>query len=58
MRYLTDEEMADTHGGEAVTLAAVMAMMAVSIVLVVCYRLFKSGKGKVTLPGPFSFSWE
>lgn len=58
MRNLTLEEMGATKGGEAVTLATVMAMMAVSIVLVACYRMFKSSKGKITLPGPYTFSWD
>lgn len=58
MRELSDEECLKVVGGEPLTLASVMAMMSVAIVTVVCYRLFKSGKGKVSLPGPFSFTWE
>ena len=49
--------MEKTTGGEAITLASIMALMVVGIVTVVCYRLFKSGSGKVSLPGPFSFTW-
>ena len=52
MRDLSLNEMEKTTGGEAITLASIMALMAV-----VCYRLFKSGSGKVSLPGPFSFTW-
>lgn len=51
MRDLSLNEMEKTTGGEAITLASVMALMAVGIVTVVCYRLFKSGSGKVSLPG-------
>lgn len=58
MRILRDEELASVRGGEPLTLSAVMAMMAVAVVTIVCYKLFQSGKGKVSLPGPFSFSWE
>lgn len=57
MRDLSLNEMEKTTGGEAITLASIMALMAVGIVTVVCYRLFKSGNGKVSLPGPFSFTW-
>lgn len=57
MRDLSLNEMEKTTGGEAITLASIMALMAVGIVTVVCYRLFKSGSGKVSFPGPFSFTW-
>lgn len=57
MRDLSLNEMEKTTGGEAITLASIMALMAVGIVTVVCYCLFKSGSGKVSLPGPFSFTW-
>ena len=58
MRDLSLNEMEKTTGGEAITLASIMALMAVvCIEPVVCYRLFKSGSGKVSLPGPFSFTW-
>lgn len=57
MRDLSLNEMEKTTGGEAITLASIMALMAVGIVTVVCYRLFRSGSGKVSLPGSFSFTW-
>jgi len=53
---LSDLEMDQTCGGE-LTLASVMAVMSIGIVTVICYRLFKSGAGKTTLPGGFTFSW-
>ena len=48
----------DPSVAEAITLAAVMALMAIGIVTVVVYKLFVSEKGaKVAIPGGFSFSW-
>ncbi len=58
MRKLSEIEEVNTQGGEAITLAAVMALMAIGIVTVVVYKLFVSEKGaKVAIPGGFSFSW-
>lgn len=45
------------EGGLAITLSAVMAVLAISIVAVVCYRFLVSPKGKVDLPGGFKFEW-
>ena len=54
---MTKEEMANHQVGEAITLTAVMAILAVAIIAVVIYRLFRSGKGGVTVPGGWKFSW-
>ena len=54
---MTTEEMQNHYVGEAITLTAVMAILAVAIVAVVIYRLFRSGKGGVTIPGGWKFSW-
>ncbi len=51
-------EEKETVGGEAITLTAIMAILAIGLVTVICYKLFFSEKGKTTLPGGFSFSWE
>jgi len=51
------QEAQSVKGGEAITLTAVMAILAISIVAIVCYRFFVSPKGKVTLPGGFKFEW-
>lgn len=59
MRKLTSEEEERVVGGEAITLSAILALLAIGIVTVVCYKLFVShGDGKVVLPGGFTFSWE
>ncbi len=57
MRELTMTEMMSIKGGEAITLTAVLAILAVAIVAVVCYRLFMSSSGSVTLPGGYKFNW-
>lgn len=54
---MKEEEALNVKGGEAVTLAGVLAVLAVSIIVVVCYRFFVSPKGKVTLPGGYEFQW-
>ena len=54
---LTLDEMENHSVGEAITLTAVMALVAVAVMAVVVYRLFRSGKGGVTVPGGWKFSW-
>ena len=54
---LTKEEMENHYVGEAVTLTAVMAIVAVAVMAVVIYRLFRSSKGGVNVPGGWKFSW-
>lgn len=55
---LTDEEMKNIVTGEAITLTAVMAILAIAIVSVVVFQLFKSNKGSTTIPGGWKFTWE
>lgn len=57
-RKLTKEELSSIKPGEALTLTAVMAILAIGIVAVVAYNLFRSEKGTVKLPGGFSFEWK
>lgn len=60
MKKLSDEEMKEVQGGEAITLSSILAIMSIAVVTVVTYRLFKSGgkrAGKVQLPGGFTFTW-
>lgn len=58
MRKLSIEEEKTIKGGEAITLTTIMALLAIGIVTVVCYKMFfaKDG-GKVALPGGFTFQW-
>ena len=59
MKYhlMNQEEMANHYVGEALTVTAVMAILTVAVMAVVIYRLFRSGKGGVTVPGGWKFSW-
>ena len=51
------EEMQNHQVGEAITLTAVMAILTVAVMAVVVYRLFRSNKGGVSVPGGWKFSW-
>lgn len=57
-RELTLHEREAVRPGEAFTLAAVMAVLAISVVAVVCYRLFKSSGGSAKIPGGWAFTWK
>ncbi len=58
MIKLTNSEMSTLVGGEAITLAAVMAILVIAIAAVVVYRLFMSSEGSAQIPGGFKFTWE
>ena len=58
MRVLNDQELKEIVAGEALTLTAVMAMLATAIVAVIVYRLFMSEEGSTTLPGGWKFEWQ
>lgn len=59
MKYevLNEEELALCTSGEAITLTAVMAILATAVIAVVAYRLFLSKKGSATVPGGWKFTW-
>ena len=56
-RNLTEQEMSQTYGGEAITVAAVMAILCSAVIAVVIYRLFMSKKGSAAIPGGWKFTW-
>lgn len=58
MKELTTAEMINTKGGEAITISAILALMAIGIVAVVAYKMFFSSEGKTQLPGGFTFQWK
>lgn len=58
MKKLTDQQLNEVKVGEALTLASVMAVLSIAVVAVVVYRIFKSSKGGVTLPGGYKFEWK
>lgn len=55
---LSDRELENSRPGEAVTLAAVAAIMAIGILAVVIYKLFVSKTSTVKLPGGYTFEWK
>lgn len=59
MKYqlLTEQEMQEQVSGEALTLTAVMAVLATAIIAVIVYRMFMSKKGSAAVPGGWKFSW-
>ncbi len=57
-KELSPERLREIRPGEAITLTAIMAILAIGIVAVVCYKLFKTDEGTVKLPGSFTFQWE
>lgn len=58
MRVLNDQELKEIVAGEALTLTAIMAILATAIVAVIVYRLFMSEEGSTTLPGGWKFEWQ
>ena len=54
---MSSDELKNHYVGEAITLTAVMAIVAVAVMAVVIYRLFRSSKGGVNVPGGWKFSW-
>ena len=59
MKYelMTDEEMNELAGGAAISLTAVMAVLAAAVIAVVVYKLFVSKKGTAQVPGGWKFTW-
>lgn len=57
-RELSMEEMQVLQGGEAITLSAILAIMAIAVMAVVVYRMFVSSNGSAALPGGFKFTWK
>lgn len=59
MKYtlMNKNELCSQKVGEAITLTAVMAVLATAVIAVVIYKLFLSNKGGATIPGGWKFSW-
>ena len=54
---MTQEEMINEESGAAITLTAVMAVLATAVLAVIVYKLFLSKKGTATIPGGWKFTW-
>lgn len=57
LRIVSDSEMELITGGEAITLTIVCAVLTISILCIVTWKLFNSKNGEVTIPGGFKFTW-
>ncbi len=57
-KLLTSAELEKIVVGEAITLAAVLAIAVIAIVMVVAYKLFVSKQGTTKLPGGYVFEWK
>jgi biopolymer transport protein ExbB/TolQ len=55
---LTEQEKMTLVPGAGITLAAVMAVLAIAITAVVVYRMFRSGSGSAKMPGGWQFTWK
>ena len=55
---LPENELNDIKVGEAITLAAVLAVMTIAILAVVVYRLFTSKSSSIKIPCGWSFTWK
>jgi len=50
-------ELSSICGGEYMSAASIMALMSVLAILVACYKMYTSSKGKATLGPNYSFEW-
>ena len=59
MKYelLTEEELKTEVSGAAISLTAVMAILATAVIAVVVYKMFLSKKGTAQAPGGWKFTW-
>lgn len=55
--YLSEYELNNIVVGEAITLAAVVAVMIIAILAVAAYKMFTSEESVIKLPGGYQFSW-
>jgi hypothetical protein len=54
---LSESELSSMRPGEAITLSAVMAVLAIALVSVICYRIFMTKEGSAKIPGGWQFRW-
>lgn len=59
MKYelLTNEELESVSSGAAITLTAVLSVLATAVIAVIVYKLFTSKKGSTSVPGGWKFTW-
>ena len=52
-----EKELETICGGEYMSAASIMALMSILAILVACYKMYSSSKGKATLGPNYSFEW-
>lgn len=57
MRELTLDESRNVIGGEAVSLTLVICVLSISLLTILVWKIYTSGKGSINLPGGFKVSW-
>ena len=57
MKQLTKEEMKQYVAGEPLSLTLVLTYLAVALVTIAVWKLYRSSKGKLVFPGGFTFEW-
>lgn len=55
---LNEAECLSIMPGEALSFAAVMAVLVIAVMAVVVYKLLRTKEGGVKLPGGWQFSWK
>ncbi len=58
MRALKPEELETIVPGEAISLTAVMAVLAIALTAVIAYRMFRTSSGSAKIPGGWQFTWK
>ena len=57
MKTLSKDEMKNYIAGDPLSLTLVLTYLAVALVTIAVWKLFKSNKGKLVFPGGFTFEW-
>ena len=57
MNELSYAECKDITGGEVLSLTLIIAVLSVSILTILVWKIYTSNKGSFQLPGGFKVSW-
>ena len=57
MRELTVDESKKILGGEAITISLVIAVLSISILTILVWKIYTSKEGSLQLPGGFKLQW-
>ena len=57
MRELSLFECHEVKGGEVISLTLVIAVLSISILTILVWKIYTSGEGSFSLPGGFKVQW-